>query len=266
MTPCERSPSGAPVPVGATPTSILTVHGASKRMICQRSTGPSLLQLFGPERRRLDALHPPRHRHRLLAMGDVERRFRHRFVADRGAVHKGLVREIHQIVDDEAVVALHMDGLAVAGPGRIVVPVHVRHQRRIGQRGIAHPEPDEAMALDHRIGAHAGRRIDGLLRGHEGAAALRIVFQAVIAADDGVALEPALRQRHQPVPAGVFQRSDLPVGLPVHHDMLAADRARQQRVLDLGVPARGVPGVHGEGFWHGHPPVLSTLCIHNLYV
>ena len=188
-----------------------------------------LLQLLGPERRRLDALHPPRHRHGLLAMGDVERRFRHRFIADGGAVHKGLVRQIHQIVDDEAVVALHMDGLAVAGPGRIVIPVHVRHQRRIGERGIAHPEPDEAMALDHGIGAHAGRRIDGLLRGHEGAAALRIVFQAVIAADDGVALEPALRQRHQPVPAGVFQRRDLPVGLPVHHDMLAADRARQQR-------------------------------------
>jgi len=40
LTPCERSPSGAPVPAGATPTSILTVPGAWKLMICQRSTGP----------------------------------------------------------------------------------------------------------------------------------------------------------------------------------------------------------------------------------
>ena len=179
-------------------------------------------------------------------------------------MHKGLVREVHQIVDHETVVAFHMNGLAVAGPVRIVVPAHVRHQRRIGQSRIAHPEPDEAMTLDDRIGAHAGRGIDRLLRGHERAAALRIVFQAVIAADQRVALEPALRQRHQAVPAGVFQRRDLAVGLAVHHDMLAADRARQQRMLDLGVPAGGVPGVHGKGFWHWilRTASMSTDCIH----
>src|SRR5262249_46770667 len=152
--------------------------------------------------------------------------------------------------DDEAIVAFDVNGLAVASPGRIVVPVHVRHQRGIGQRRIAHPEPDEAMPLDHGIGAHASGGVDGLLRGHEGAAPLRVELQPVIAADDGVALEPALGQRHQAMPAGVLQRSNPPVRLPVHHDMLAADRPRQQRALDLGVPARGVPGVHGKGFWH----------------
>jgi hypothetical protein len=109
-------------------------------------------------------------------MGDVERRFGHRFIADGGAVHKSLVREVHEIVDDETVVAFDMNGLAVAGPAGIVVPVHVRYQRGIGQRRIAHPEPDETMPLDHWIRAHAGRRIDGLLRGHEGAAALRVEF------------------------------------------------------------------------------------------
>src|SRR4051794_41986685 len=41
LTPCERSPSGAPVPVGATPTSIATVLGAVKWTICQRSTRPA---------------------------------------------------------------------------------------------------------------------------------------------------------------------------------------------------------------------------------
>ena len=233
-------------------------------MICQRSTGPGLLQLPGPERRRLDALHPARHRHRLLAMGDVEGRLGDRIVADAGAVHKRLVRQVHQIVDDEAVVAFDVNGLAVAGPGRIVIPVHVRHQRGIGKRGIAHPEPDEAMPLDHRIGAHASGRVDGLLRGHEGAATLRIVFQAVIAADHGVAVEPPPGERHQAVPAGIFQRCNLAIGLPVHHDMLAADRARQQRMLDLGVPASGVPRVHGKGFWHPEPPwpSLGYYCIH----
>ena len=126
-------------------------------MICQRSTGPGLPQLRGPERRRLDAAHPARHGHGLVAMGDVERCFGDVVVADAGAVHEGFVGEVHQVVDHEPVVALHVDGLAVAGPLRIVVPVHVRHQRGIGQRRIAHPQPDEAMPLDHGIGAHVGR-------------------------------------------------------------------------------------------------------------
>ncbi len=73
------------------------------------------------------------------------------------------------------------------------------------ERRIAHPHPEEAMALDQRIGAHAGRGIDRLLRGHEGAAPVGIVGQAVIAADHVVAAQPSVRERHQAVPAGVFQ-------------------------------------------------------------
>ena len=227
-------------------------------MICQRSTGPGLPQLRRPERRRLDAVHPARHGHGLVAMGDVERGFGDVVIADAGAVHEGLVGQVHQIVDHQPVVALHMNGLAVAGPGRIVVPVHVGHQRRVGQRRIAHPQPDEAMPLDHGIGAHAGRGVDGVLRGHVGAAALRIEFQPVIAADDVVAVEPSLGQRHQPVPAGVLQRAHLSVGLAVHHDMLAADRARKQRVLEIDIPGGGVPGIEREGWRHGCAPILKV--------
>ncbi len=40
LTPWLRSPSGAPVPAFATPTSIRIVAGASNVMICQRSTLP----------------------------------------------------------------------------------------------------------------------------------------------------------------------------------------------------------------------------------
>src|SRR5260221_472383 len=40
VTPWLRSPCGAPVPASATPTSRTMVQGASKRMICQRSTLP----------------------------------------------------------------------------------------------------------------------------------------------------------------------------------------------------------------------------------
>ena len=233
-------------------------------MICQRSTGPGLPQLRRPERRRLDAAHPARHGDRPVAMGDVERRLGDVLVADAGAVHEGLVGEVHQIVDHQAIVAFDVNGLAVAGPGRIVVPVHVRHQRRIGQRRIAHPQPDEAMPLDHGIGAHAGRRVDGLLRGHVGAAALRVVFQPVIAADHGVAVEPALRQRHQPMPAGILQRAHLSVGLAVHHDMLAADRARKQRVLEIDIPGGGVPGIERKEVGMAALPLLWVQYVYRI--
>jgi hypothetical protein len=194
--------------------------------------------------------HPAGHGDIGVAMRDIERGFRDGFIADAAAMNEGLMREVHQIIDNHPVIAFDVDGLAVAGPGRIVIPVHVRNQRRIGQRRIAHPQPDESVTLDHRIGAHTGRRIDGFLRRHEGATARRIVFQAVVAADHAIAFEPALRKRHQAMPAGIFQRRHLSVGLPVQHDVLAADRARKQCALDIDVPCRGVPGVHRKGWGH----------------
>src|SRR3954453_16090558 len=62
-------------------------------------------ELFRPERRRLEAAHPARHRDSLLAMGDVERRLCARLVANGRAVHERLVGEVHEIVEHEAVVA-----------------------------------------------------------------------------------------------------------------------------------------------------------------
>ena len=231
-------------------------------MICQRSTGAGLSQLRRPERRRLDAAHPARHRHGAFAMGDAERRFGDIVVADAGAMHEGFVGQVHQIIDHQPVVASRVNGLAIAGPFGIVVPVHVRYQRRIGQRRIAHPEPDETMSLHHRIGSHAGRWIDGLLRRHVGAAALRIVFQPVIAADQRVAVEPSFRQRHQSVPAGIFQCADLSIGLAEQHDMLAADGPGKQRVLEVDIPCRGVPGVQWKRCRHGSLPRMCSNCIH----
>ena len=72
-------------------------------------------------------------------MADIERGFRHGLVADAAAMHECLMGEIHQIIDDQPVIAFDMDGLAVSGPRRIVIPAHVRNQRRVGHRRIAHP-------------------------------------------------------------------------------------------------------------------------------
>ena len=71
----------------------------------------------------------------------------------------------------------------------------------------------------------------------------RVEDEAVVAAYDLVAVQPAFGERHQPVPAGVFQRGDLSLGGTVEHDLLAADRAWKQRMLDVAAPGGDVPGV-----------------------
>ncbi|MCY1553122.1 hypothetical protein D9M68_895740 [compost metagenome] len=139
------------------------------------------------------------------------------------------------------------DHLAVAGPGRVVVPVHVGHERGVGLGRVAGPDPHEAVLLDHRKAAHAGRGVERLLARHVGAAALAVVDQAVVAADQLVALEAAQRQRHQPVPAGVFERGHLAVGAAKQHHFLVADGAWQQRVTHFDVVGGGIPSVERKG-------------------
>ena len=113
-------------------------------------------------------------------MGGHERRFGNSRLADAGALHEGLVGQVHQLVEQQAIVAVHADHLAVNGPGRGVVPVHVGHQRRVGQRGFVGPDPDETAPLNDRKTAHAGRRVDRFLRRHVGAAPVDVVDQTGI--------------------------------------------------------------------------------------
>ena len=150
--PPTRWPCGAPVPVGVAPTSRRRNAGGVKLMICQRSTlrGEAAGLHEGGRRRRVDD--PARD-------GDVVLRALHldlrlvdqRRVADRGLVHEGEMGEIEQVVDDELPVALDVEVLALRAPVRIVEPVEVGDLVGIGERGIAHPDPQPVIALDHRI-------------------------------------------------------------------------------------------------------------------
>ena len=97
-------------------------------MICQRSTGPGLPSCARPERRRLDAGHPARDgRVGVAECVTFEGRLGDGAVADARAMHECLVGQVHQVVDNQSVVALHVSGLAVSSPGRIVGPMQVRH-------------------------------------------------------------------------------------------------------------------------------------------
>ena len=206
--------------------------------------GEAVLQVAPPERRRLDAEHPLGHRHGVPGVGDLEVGLAQGVVPDGRPVHELLVGEVHEVVDDELVAAVDVDGLAVARPVGVVVVVQVGHRVRIGERRVAGPHPHVAVPLDHRVGVHRGARIDRVLRRHERGPAVGVVADAVVAAHDlVVAAQLAHRQRRQPVPARVGERDGPPCGRPVEHDRPPGDRLRQQVAADLVVPGRGVPGV-----------------------
>ena len=206
-----------------------------------------LLDLPRPERRGIDVFHPARDRRGAVAMRGHERGFGHGAVADRAAMHEGLVRQIHQVVDHQAVIAGHANHFAVCRPGWIVVPVKIGHQCGVCQSRVAGPDPDEAVLFNHRKTAHAGSRIQGLLAGHMGAATCGVEMQTVVTADHFIALQAPHGQRQQAVPAGIFQHSGLAIALAVHHQFLIANGTSQQIPADFDVISRRIPSIEGKG-------------------
>lgn len=142
--------------------------------------------------------------------------------------------EVHEVVEDQSVVAVEDDALAVPGPLRIVVPVQVGDEIGVGRRGVAEPDPDEPVPLHDGVRSDGGGRVEGLLGRHPGAAAVRSVGEAVIAADDVVTVQLAHRQRHETVPAGIGERHRLPGRGAVEHEgrspMVRGSRVRPSSV------------------------------------
>ena len=102
--------------------------------------GPA--KLLCPEWRRLDVDHPARHRGAAVGMRHVEWRVEDRIMTDAVGVHISLVRQVHQIVDDQAVVALErVKGATFANPIGTVIPMKIGDLRRICERGITRPDP-----------------------------------------------------------------------------------------------------------------------------
>jgi hypothetical protein len=193
-------------------------------------------------------------------VGDLKRRAGDRFVTDAARVHVGLVRQVHEVVDHEAVVALEtVKRAACTHPLGAVVPMEIRKLRWIGECRIAWPQPDQTVSFDHRISMHAGRRIDGFLRRHVGATAGGVEYQPMIPADDLIPFEMPKRKRQQAVPARILKPRDLAVAAAVEHHVLLADRPGRKFVLDFVAPSRGIPGVQWKRLGFGHGVLLSTL-------
>ena len=148
-------------------------------MICQRSTlpvkPPTFLKVGGgvlidDPAGDDDVVGRARHLH-LGMLGQ-------RQIADGGVVDEGQMREVEEVVDHELPVRLDMQIGAFGAPVRIVEPVEVGDLVGIGQRRIAHPDPEPMVALDDRIGPAPGALRNVLLPGNAHAAAVGAKAQA----------------------------------------------------------------------------------------
>ena len=126
----------------------------------------------------------------------------------------------------------------------------VGDQIGIRARRLAHPDPQPAMALRHRIGFDAGARRNGVLARHFHALPGAVIAQAVIVALQEIADQPAHGERQVAMDAAVFERDRPAVLLAKQHDRLAKDRAAERLARDLMVGSSDVPEIpqeHGRG-------------------
>ena len=202
-------------------------------------------QRGAPKRWRRDVVHEAAGDH-LVATGDgLAGGFVDFGLADAAGVHIGFVRQVHQVVDHEAVIGLDVVEPTAKGPVGVVVPVLVGNGGGVGLGGVTGPDPDKAVALHRRVGAD-GRKAADALAGHGHGLAVATHHQAVVAAHELAFADAAQRQRRAAVRAKVFERGHAAVGLAVEHQLLVADGAAQRLIAEF-VRLRGdVPGVDRE--------------------
>jgi hypothetical protein len=183
-------------------------------------------------------------------------KLRHVRRADGAAVEIREVRQIHQVIEIDEVVAA--DGERVAGrhPAGRIVPVQVRDQRLVGLLRVARPHPQEAPLVRHGVALHRRARGNGVLAGDPHAFAAAVVLQAVVAALQAIADELALGERRAPVHAAVVQGDGLARLRAEENHRLVADPALEEAAPDLVAPRAGVPDVADE-----HAKAVSSLAV-----
>src|SRR6185312_4432413 len=203
-------------------------------------------------------LHPARHAHGSLAALGLDRRAGDCRGAQGRRMDELQMRQVEEILDDEEIIPLEVQALALGAPGRIVHPMEIRDERRIGERRIAHPDPNPMIAFDDRIGAHPRLRRDRLLARHADAGAAAVIDEAVIEALDIAAFELAVRERHVAMAAAILQRGRAAILLAPEHDRLAANLAAHQLLPpNLPIPRRDIPEIAGK---HDRsPPSVSPI-------
>ncbi|MBK7471676.1 MAG: hypothetical protein IPI73_14730 [Betaproteobacteria bacterium] len=98
-------------------------------------------QRRAPERRRHDVVHEAAGDDLVAVRLGADRRFVDFLLADAVGVDVRLVRQVHQVVDHQPVVAGDVKEAAAVRPLRIAGPVQRGDRRGIGLRRVAWPDP-----------------------------------------------------------------------------------------------------------------------------
>ena len=166
----------------------------------------------GVERRALGVVHVPADVDDARVLVDLggDRRLGDLGRADVAAVQVRLVREVEQVVDEQAVAGRR----AAPSRGRWCSPGESSHgargiARRVGQGRVADPHPDERVLLDDRVGRRRGRCAGCASGRARTRRRRRVVGEAVVAADDRSPSSRLSREREAAVHAAVGQGDDL---------------------------------------------------------
>ena len=170
------------------------------------------------------------------------RRMDQRRAADGPGVEIAQMRQVHQIVHHHHVVSGDAEHRAPVRPAIRPVVVWVIEDRvLVGERRIAHPDPDELLPLHHRIAAHTRVAGDTLLTRDADATPGPVVDQPVIAALDSLRHDASVGERRAAVAAPVLQRRRPAVRVAEQHDRLVHDRPGERLVADLLRPGGHIP-------------------------
>ncbi len=116
--------------------------------------------------------------------------------------------------------------------------------RRIGQIALPHPDPEQSIPLDQRIGFHPGRRWNAVVAvGVVYAGARAIELQPVVATLHRITHQLAQMQGRKAVGAAVAYGHGLTVLLAVKKYRLAQQLARREFACDFTGPGTDVPDV-----------------------
>ena len=154
------------------------------------------------------------------------------------------MRGVEQVVNQPEVVAVDLQ-LVSGGdvPARLAMVVDLDHWAGLRQGCIAHPDPQQAVFVLHRVGPHFGKGRNTGLCGGIDALASAVESEPVVAALDGIALDAPHGQGQFAVGAGVLKCCGQAALHAVQHNSLAQQSHRLGRTPYFGGQCRNIPSV-----------------------
>ena len=198
-----------------------------------------------PERGRHDVIHESARDHCVGFRLRAHRRFIDFLLPDAAGMHVGLMGQIHEVVDHQPVIAVDMVEAATVRPIRTLGPFEMVKLRWIRARGVARPDPDEAVTLHDREVSNC-RKAAHSLAGHRHGLAVATHVEPMIAADEHAFDDSPERERGAAMGTEVLHRGNCPVGTAKEDNWLAADRPAQRFGVDFLRHAGDIPGVFRE--------------------